>query len=190
MSSVATGDPSGSTTTTDAAPNSSLTSAQELLTSKGFLLGDLPRRHDDPMWAEIRSEFGLSLGQVCALKNSVCVTIPVAAVAAAPPTQAVASTPAVVIATPQQAVPMGTVLSAMPPQPYYPAYNNAPSTNNAVYHGAGAGDTVNPIHGAPAQVGSSRALAAPDADPAGAARRDSIKKQADWADVSSMIDVS
>jgi hypothetical protein len=48
---------------------SSLDSALEVLTTQGFLLGDLPVRTDDPMWAEIRTEFKLSLGQICALKN-------------------------------------------------------------------------------------------------------------------------
>lgn len=49
--------------------NNSLSTAREILDRKGFLVGDLPARHDDPLWAEIRSEFGLSLGQISALKN-------------------------------------------------------------------------------------------------------------------------
>jgi hypothetical protein len=55
------------------AASSNLDSAQQLLEnhSSPFPLSDLPTDRSDPVWGEIKTEYGLNLPQLSALKNSV-----------------------------------------------------------------------------------------------------------------------
>ena len=49
---------------------SSLESANTKLKRNNFPFGDLPHDRSDPLWTEIRREYGLSLPEVSALKNA------------------------------------------------------------------------------------------------------------------------
>jgi hypothetical protein len=61
----------GSPSSPYGAGSSNLATAAAILERNGFPLSDLPRKTDDPLWSEMKAEYGLTLGQISALKNYV-----------------------------------------------------------------------------------------------------------------------
>ena len=54
--------------------SSALGSAKEKLEQKHFFFNDLPNDRSDPLWVDIKEEYGLTTPEVSALKNAIAGT--------------------------------------------------------------------------------------------------------------------